>query len=101
VGIIHYNHRAYLDWNFKSDVAENAIVVKQEIKKLKYHPGGTRTDRAMDMASSQMFDRGAGARPNAPHVLLVITDGKTSKRSKPYKDVLKPLLVIKKQTKTK
>lgn len=94
VGIIHYNHRAYLDWDFSSNRAQNAAALKKAIMDLKYQPGGTRTDLGMGLASNEMFKVAHGERPNVPHVLLVITDGKTSRRSKKYKDVLQPFMVI-------
>ncbi|XP_078373834.1 coadhesin-like [Oculina patagonica] len=87
VGIIHYNHRAFLDWDFNADVAQNLVALKKAIQNLKYQPGGTRTDRGIEMASKELLPED---RPDVPHVLLVITDGKTSRRSKKYKDVLKP-----------
>ncbi|KAJ7391354.1 hypothetical protein OS493_018397 [Desmophyllum pertusum] len=90
VGIIHYNHRSYLDWDFSSDRAQNVEALKKAIKNLKYQPGGTRTDKGMDLAWKDLFKSGNGERPNVPHVLLVLTDGKTSSRSKPYQEVLKP-----------
>ena len=94
VAVIHYNHRSYLDWDFSSDVAQNAAALKKAIKSLKYQPGGTRTDRGMDLAF-KLFER--GARPNTPRVVLVITDGIKSSRSRNYIDVLKPFKVIKYQ----
>jgi len=90
VGIIHYNHKSFLDWDFSEDKAQNAAALKKAIKNLKYEPGGTRTDRGMNLASKEMFQLGHGERLNVPHVLLVITDGKTSPRSEKYKDVVKP-----------
>ena len=95
VGIIHYNHKSFLDWDFSADKAQNAAALKEAIKNLKYEPGGTRTDRGMELASKEMFQSKRGERPNVPHVLLVITDGKTSPRSKDYKYVVEPFQVIK------
>lgn len=89
VAVIHYNHRAYLDWDFKSDRAKNAVALKKAILNLKYQPGGTRTDIAMDKSMEEMFKVDHGQRPDVPHVLFVLTDGKTSSRSKPYEKVLK------------
>lgn len=89
VAVIHYNHKAYLDWDFKSDRAQNAVALKKAILNLKYQPGGTRTDIAMDKSMEEMFKVDHGQRPDVPHVLFVLTDGKTSSRSKPYKKVLK------------
>ncbi|XP_073238208.1 collagen alpha-1(XIV) chain-like [Porites lutea] len=89
VAVIHYNHRAYLDWDFNSDRAKNAVALKKAILNLKYQPGGTRTDIAMDKSMEEMFKVDHGQRPDVPHVLFVLTDGKTSSRSKPYEKVLK------------
>ena len=93
VAVIRYNHRAYLDWNFNAPQAKNSTLLKAAILKLRYRPGGTRTDRALEKAGKEMFNDAHGQRPNVPHVLLVITDGKTSSRSKPYPEVQKPLKV--------
>lgn len=93
VAVIHYNHRAYLDWDFNAPQAKNSVLLKAAILKLRYRPGGTRTDRALEKASKEMFNDAHGQRPNVPHVLFVITDGKTSSRSKPYPEVQKPLKV--------
>lgn len=90
VGFIHYNHKAYLDWNFENDVAQNETLLAAAIIHVTYNPGGTRTDKALEMALSKLFTCDGGERSNVPHVLIVITDGKTSKRSKKYRDVLKP-----------
>ena len=95
VGVIHYNHKPYLDWNFDSYKAKNAYALKSAIQKLPYQPGGTRTDKALEMAWYEMFKPGKGERPDVPDVLLVFTDGRTNPGSKPYEDVLKPLVVIK------
>ena len=94
VGVIHYNHRPFLDWNFSDDRAQNAQLLEKAINALKYQPGGTRTDRAMDLAWEELFKPGKGGRPNVPYMLLVITDGKTSSSSKEYALVLKPFKVI-------
>ena len=95
MGFIHYNHKAYLDWNFENDVAQNETLLAAAIIHVTYNPGGTRTDKALEMALSKLFTCEGGVRSNVPHVLIVITDGKTSKRSKEYKDVLGPFKVIK------
>lgn len=60
---------------------------------IQFKPGGTRTDLGMEMAGDLLF-KGAGARPSVPHVLLVLTDGKTSiNKSKKYPEVIKSLRV--------
>ena len=97
VAVLHYNHRANLDWDFNSDraiyIAKNAAALKKAILNLKYQPGGTRTDKALDKSKEEMFKVDQGQRHDVPHVLFVLTDGKTSSRSKPYQEVLKPFKV--------
>ena len=95
VGVIHYNHRPFLDWDFKADVAQNPIKLKAGILALRYRPGGTRTDRAMDLADEAIFRVAHGERLNVPHIMLVVTDGKTNPGSKAYQDVVKPFEVTK------
>ena len=98
VGVIRYNHKAFLDWDFSSDRAQNAANLKAAISQLAYKPGGTRTDRALETANKDLFEQNHGERPDVPHILLVITDGKTSSRSKPYQEVLAPFKVTKCQS---
>ncbi|XP_068756342.1 matrilin-2-like isoform X2 [Montipora capricornis] len=90
VAIVSYNHRAYKNWDFLSNNAQYLPSLQEAVSKLNYRPGGTRTDRGMSKAS-ELFSPDEGARRDVPHVLIVITDGKTSPKSKPYSEVLKPL----------
>ena len=94
VSVIRYNHRPYLDWDFRSNNAQYLPALREAIRKLRFRAGGTRTDKAMEMVSAKVFSAAGGERLHAPHVLLVVTDGKTSPKSKPYSVVLKPLKVI-------
>lgn len=55
-----------------------------------YLTGGTRTDRALVKANEWFFNVKAD-RKNIPNVLIVLTDGKTSRQSEPYWKVLAPL----------
>ncbi|XP_068709752.1 cartilage matrix protein-like [Montipora foliosa] len=91
VALIRYNHKAYKEWDFLSSKAQYFPALKKAISELKYRPGGTRTDRAMSMASETLFKPEGGDRGNVHNVLLVLTDGKTSPKSKPYPEVRKPL----------
>ena len=94
VSVIRFNHRPYLDWDFGSYKAQNLTALREAISELRYMPGGTRTDKALELAAAKVFEPSGGERSYAQNVLLVITDGKTSRRSKPYPEVLKPLKVI-------
>ena len=94
VSVIRYNHKSYLDWDFRSSNSQYLPALREAIDKLRYRGGGSRTDKAMEMAAAKVFKSSGGSRSYVPRVLLVVTDGKTSPRSKPYPVVLKPLKVI-------
>ena len=49
---------------------------KNAVKALKYTRGGTRIDKALEVANNDMFSATNGMRPEAPKVLVFITDGK-------------------------
>ena len=53
----------------------------------------TRTDRALMAAADYLFTAAGGDRPEAPNVLVLFTDAKTHKDSKPYDEII-PLLKV-------
>ena len=58
------------------------------------YPGRwTRTDKALEMAANKLFTVAGGDRNDKPNILIVLTDGKTNRGSKPYPEVLQPLQV--------
>ena len=68
----------------------------QKIGNLPHIQGGTRTDRALELAAEDFFGwQETGDRPDVPNVLLVLTDGNTNEGSKPFSQVLTPLEVFK------
>ena len=68
----------------------NFVYISFYRNRSRYTGGGTRTDRAIEKADRELFERD---RPDKPDVLIVMTDGKTNRGSKKYSDVLKPLHV--------
>ncbi|CAH3172036.1 unnamed protein product [Porites lobata] len=91
VGAIVYESSAYLKFNLKKSEYHTLSKLKDAIKALRYPGGGTRTDRALEMAANKIFSADGGDRGDASNVLIIITDGKTHSGSKKYKEVLKPL----------
>ena len=70
----------------------NALTLKA--RKLPHIRGGTRTDRALELAAEEFFGwDNSGDRPDKPNVLLVLTDGNTNEGSKPFSQVIPPLNV--------
>ena len=55
--------------------------------------GITRTDLALETVGNEVFTTTIGDRPNSPNVMIVFTEGVTHKKSKPYSEVLTPLVV--------
>ena len=84
---------ATLKFNLAKSEYHSLSKLQEAIKGLKYTGGGTRTDLALEMAADQIFSAAGGDRADAANVLVILTDGKTSGKSAPYKDVLKPLQV--------
>jgi len=69
--------------------------LQRKIVQLPHIRGGTRTDRALELAAEDFFGwQETGDRPDIPNVLLVLTDGNTNEGSKPFSQVLPPLKVI-------
>ena len=69
-----------------------SISLQAKILSLPWIGSGTRTDKALRLADSQLFTAPAGDRPAQPNVLVVITDGRTNpQQSEPYPAVLEPL----------
>lgn len=55
--------------------------------------GRTFIDRALKAANDILFTKEGGDRPKSPNVLVLFTDGKTNKESKPYQEILPALKV--------
>ena len=74
---------------------QNINELVQKIGNLPHIQGGTRTDRALELAGENFFGwQETGDRPDVPNVLLVLTDGDTNEGSKPFSQVLPPLEVF-------
>ncbi|CAH3032618.1 unnamed protein product, partial [Porites lobata] len=80
---------------------QNINELVQKIGKLPHIKGGTRTDRALELAAENFFGwQETGDRPDVPNVLLVLTDGDTNEGSKPFSQVLPPLEPMDRKIKT-
>ena len=76
--------------------SQNINNLLQNIGNLPHIQGGTRTDRALELAAEDFFGwQETGDRPDIPNVLLVLTDGNTNEGSKPFSQALTPLEVFK------
>ncbi|XP_048582478.1 integrin alpha-M-like [Nematostella vectensis] len=80
LGLVEYSSSASRVLSFR--FTQKAADINREIDAIKFTGGETRTD---------LFTNSAGGRENVPDVLIVMTNGRTSQGSLPYKDVMKPL----------
>ena len=55
--------------------------------------GKTFIDKALEAANDDLFTVKGGDRPKFPNVLVILTDGKTNKDSKPYEEIIPHLEV--------
>ena len=66
--------------------------IHSKANSLPHIQGGTRTDRALELAAKDFFGwEDIGDRPDKPNVLIVLTDGDTNEGSKPFSQVIPPL----------
>ena len=68
--------------------------LKKLVASIPYLKGSTATDKALKLASSELFTESGGDRPDKPNVLLIFTDGKADLETEPFSTVLPPLKVI-------
>ena len=93
VGMITYSTDAKLEFSMANSTYHHMLALKNKILGISYPDGWTRTDKALEMASSQLFTTAGGDRSTKPNILIVFTDGKTNEGSKPYPDALRSLQV--------
>ena len=78
-GIITYSDDAELNINFEKYKSLDSF--NQAVDSLPYSKGRTRIDKALDLASNQLFTVQEGMRPNVPKIAIVMTDGKQTAAS--------------------
>nr|XP_058952512.1 coadhesin-like [Pocillopora verrucosa]XP_058952513.1 coadhesin-like [Pocillopora verrucosa]XP_058952514.1 coadhesin-like [Pocillopora verrucosa]XP_058952515.1 coadhesin-like [Pocillopora verrucosa]XP_058952516.1 coadhesin-like [Pocillopora verrucosa] len=90
MAILLYSWEAHL-WHRFTD-PQNIDALTAKARSLPHIRGGTRTDRALELAAEEFFGwDNSGDRPDKPNVLLVLTDGDTNEGSKPFSQVIPPL----------
>lgn len=91
IGIIPYHSDAEVAVKFADVAYQTPDAMTRLIKGIHYTHGLTRTDKAIELANTQLFSDSGGYRNDKPNVLIVMTDGKTNRGSKSYSKVLAPL----------
>lgn len=92
-GVITYSTDSRLEFDFANAKYHDIVELKKRVMEISYPGRWTRTDKALEMAANKLFTAAGGDRNDKPNVLIVLTDGKTNRGSKPYPEVLQPLQV--------
>lgn len=77
VGIIRFSTQANVMFDFQFSADNNIQLLKETIDNIPYSEGGTRTERALQLALTDLFSDKGGSRPEVPKILVVMTDGKS------------------------
>ena len=96
ISIVTYDKKAQVRVSFKELEKQNKDALNSLLDSMKARDklgGITRTDLALETVGNEVFTTANGDRPNSPNVMIVFTDGATHKKSKPYSEVLTPLVV--------
>ena len=104
ISIVTYHNNAKVrvsfdDAKLQSQKGLNDLLDEMKAKDKLGNP--TRTDIALEVVNKEVFNTKNGDRPDSPNVMIVFTDGATHKKSKPYSQVLPPLVVRASYTMTK
>lgn len=77
VGVIRYSTQAFVMFDFQFSANNNILLLKETIDNIPYAEGETKTERALQLALTDLFSAKGGSRPVVPKILVVITDGKS------------------------
>lgn len=92
-GVITYSTNSNLEFDLANPKYHDVVELKKRVMEIRYPGQWTRTDRALEMAAQKLFTSAGGDRNDKANILIVFTDGKTNRGSKPYPEVLQPLQV--------
>ena len=92
-GIITFSTNPTLEFDLANAKYHDIVELKKRVMEIRYPGRWTRTDKALEMAAQKLFTDAGGDRKDKPNILVVLTDGKTNRGSKPYPEVLRPLQV--------
>lgn len=91
LGLISYSSNAQMEVSFtdKADRKE----FEEAVDRVPHTKGRTRLDKALKLASSQLFTTEGGARSGQPKAMIILTDGKQSQDpdTVPLQDAVRPL----------
>lgn len=94
-GFISFDDESRIDFKFSDTQYYNPDKLQEKIKGLYQMGPGSRIDIAIEKANQDIFSSAGGYRTNMPKALIVFAEEGTSAGSKPYAQVIAPLIVSK------
>lgn len=92
--IMTFSRKPKVLTKFADSRLHNSEAVHQFIADIPVFLGDrTFTDKALLAAADRLFIPGAGDRPKYPNVLILLTDGRTNPKSKPFSEITPKLKV--------
>lgn len=91
LGLISYSNDAQMEVSFKEKADRKTF--EEAIDRVPHKKGRTRLDKALKLASSQLFTANGGIRPGQRKVMIILTDGRQSQDpdTVPLQDAVRPL----------
>ena len=94
IGVIAFNRKPKVLSTFANEMLYSRDAAHDFIAKMSLVLGDrTFTDKALMAANSRLFTEARGDRPKIPNVLILLTDGRTNPKSKPF-SAITPLLKV-------
>ncbi|CDI78561.1 microneme protein 2, putative [Eimeria praecox] len=81
IGLITFGTNAVTRWDLASPKAQNPDLFTEAVKKLPYAAGSTYTHLGIEAGGDMLFNAKKGGRENVPKMMVVMTDGASSRRS--------------------
>ncbi|KAE8616744.1 hypothetical protein XENTR_v10008878 [Xenopus tropicalis] len=75
IAIVQYSEEPRTEFHLNEYKERNSVL--KAIRALQYYGGNTKTGRGIGHALKEMFQVSKGMRPSAPHILVLITDGRS------------------------
>ncbi|KAI0238260.1 Cartilage matrix protein [Lamellibrachia satsuma] len=76
IGVVSFSNWAFVDFQLNSHKSEHDV--RRAIRNIAHIRGDTNTASALRYMRTVMFSAKNGARPDIPHIAIVITDGKSN-----------------------
>ena len=94
LGLIRFDKNSKVDFTFADEAYHNQGAVIHFIENLNNWRGRrTFIDRALLAANDSLFTPAGGDREEFPNALILLTDGRTNPRSRPFGDIVPSLRV--------